>query len=129
MTRLTVPQTAPHTHTLFVYGTLLKENYHQTVLVGWKMYDVGAYPGIVRSAEPSDEVHGGLMLVDDTQLMGLDMYEGVPTLYRREAVVTRDGFEVEVYTWNGQTEGLQEITTGRWNDRMRVRTAPAQLML
>ncbi|CAM2993926.1 gamma-glutamylcyclotransferase family protein [Rariglobus hedericola] len=74
---------------LFVYGTLKRgcKNHHhiagQTYLGeartagGYRLYDLGDYPGMVAAPDDRDGVTGELWEVDDRALTHLDDFEGV----------------------------------------------------
>ena len=81
---------------LFVYGTLKRgcSNHHhlagQTFVgvartaPGYRLVDLGGYPGIVASAVDREGVVGEVWSVDPVALQRLDAFEGVPAgLYRR----------------------------------------------
>lgn len=84
---------------LFIYGTLKRgcSNHHhlagQTFLglartkPGYRLYDLGGYPGIARLPDDRDGVVGELWSVDAEALQRLDRFEGVHEgLYRREPI-------------------------------------------
>jgi gamma-glutamylcyclotransferase (GGCT)/AIG2-like uncharacterized protein YtfP len=86
---------------VFVYGSLktghrlnrwLNESTYEgaAMLYGYRMYDLGAFPGIVPMPEgarrDSECVRGEVWLVPDWLLPSLDRVEGVPNLYTRERV-------------------------------------------
>lgn len=84
---------------LFVYGTLKSGccNHDQlaaqtlvgpaTTVPGYRLHDMGGYPGITACAEARDGVVGEVWSVDAAALRRLDAFEGVREgLYRRERV-------------------------------------------
>jgi gamma-glutamylcyclotransferase (GGCT)/AIG2-like uncharacterized protein YtfP len=105
---------------LFVYGTLRKDydlkpknkvaedlQYVGQGKVGASMYDIGRYPGAVRSAA-GDEVIGDVFLVIDPErvLKILDRYEGIrvdggPSEFvrRRSRIRLRNGKEVMAWVY------------------------------
>ena len=123
-------------HHVFVYGSLKKGFGNHRVLkmndgvllsdnvmiFGAKMYNVGAFPCITFSDNPSDVVHGELYVVNNNTLKALDMLEGYPDFYDRKQVYIYDednpAYQTEawVYYWadEEQAEGLTQIKTGRW---------------
>ena len=79
------------THKVFVYGTLRPSKVATHKLYGYEMYNYGKFPYIIPYVEEEftshPEVLGNLILVDDSMLAGLDLYEGVAKgLYTRETV-------------------------------------------
>ena len=81
---------------LFVYGTLKRGCSNHGQLAGqtfvgvartppgYRLYDLGGYPGIVAEANDRDGVVGEIWSVDDDALARLDRFEGVHEgLYRR----------------------------------------------
>jgi gamma-glutamylaminecyclotransferase len=102
-----------HTHLVLVYGTLMKDNPNNHVIVGRKGSDAvllgeaytlqkffmsgGGFPRVSRkvlrdfpaSVKASDycsQVSGELWRVNDESLTNCDRLEGHPTFYRREQV-------------------------------------------
>lgn len=84
---------------LFVYGTLKRgcKNHHliagQTFVgearsaPGYRLYDLGDYPGMVVDADDTEGVTGEIWSVTPDALKRLDAFEGVGQgLYRREPV-------------------------------------------
>jgi gamma-glutamylaminecyclotransferase len=90
---------------LFVYGTLKRgcSNHHhlagQTFLgvartpPGYRLYDLGGYPGIAVRSDDRDGVVGEVWSVDDAALQRLDRFEGIHEgLYRRELLALMPPF-------------------------------------
>jgi gamma-glutamylaminecyclotransferase len=84
---------------LFVYGTLKRGcgNHHHLAdqhfvrvartAPGYRLYDLGGYPGIAAKPDDRDGVVGEVWSVDAEALKRLDDFEGVHEgLYRRETV-------------------------------------------
>lgn len=84
---------------LFVYGTLKRgcKNHRQLAgqrflgeartVPGYRLYDLGDYPGMVEVPEDGEGVWGEIWAVDEVALARLDAFEGVGEgLYRREPV-------------------------------------------
>lgn len=105
-------------HTVFVYGTLMKnERAHHELdgayclgkysLRGYRMYNLGSYPGIKATEKTSDlpgQVQGEVYCVDDETLARLDAYEGEGSLYTRKAVTVKGEYgavRALVYEYNG----------------------------
>lgn len=105
---------------LFVYGTLRKDydlklknkvsddlHYVGQGKVGASMYDIGRYPGAVRSSA-GDEVIGDVFLITDVErvLKVLDKYEGINTdgrpsefVRKRSKIRLRNGKEVMAWVY------------------------------
>jgi gamma-glutamylaminecyclotransferase len=82
---------------LFVYGTLkrdCKNHVHiagqcyvgeARSVAGYRLYDLGSYPGMVPDTTDTEGVTGEVWSVDETALAHLDDFEGIAEgLYRRE---------------------------------------------
>lgn len=111
------------THKLFVYGTLKKgfklhkflegsKYLGETVVRGFELLNLGAFPGMMVSEIPDNPVHGELYEVDAATLSLLDKIEGTPHLYRR--VLHLDGFYY--YLFNGEADAhlADFIVDGIW---------------
>lgn len=114
------------THTVFVYGTLLKGEINHSYYLcdstckgnaaasGYIMYNIGAFPGIVPG---EGTVPGELYEVDDETMDNLDYLEGEGSLYIREktAVTMPTGEETMawIYVYNGSVDGLERIPVWR----------------
>ena len=99
---------------LFFYGTLKTGGQSNHLLAGaeflgpartlplYRLYGIGWHPGLILDQAKGMAIHGELWAVDDALLARLDEFEGVPDLFRREAVAIADHFgEVEAYIFNG----------------------------
>lgn len=97
---------------IFVYGTLKRgcKNHHHLAghfigeartAPGYRLHDLGDYPGMVADATHADGVTGEIWSVDDAALAHLDAFEGVDEgLYRRERVKLTTPFaDAEVHTY------------------------------
>src|SRR5581483_9078394 len=79
------------------------------------LYDLGAYPGLVRAGRDGRAVHGELYEVERGLIPRLDEMEGAPTEYRLEAVeVEGEGGPVFAYLYQLPTAALKLIEGGRW---------------
>ena len=110
---------------LFVYGTLKRgcKNHHhlagQTCVgdartaPGFRLYDLGDYPGMVADPADVEGVTGELWDVDDAALAHLDDFEGVSEgLYRRELVPlipANDCTHAHTYLYARSIEGVTAI--------------------
>jgi len=111
---------------LFVYGTLLEGEPNHVLLKtarrlgtartrrGFRLHDLGAFPGMVAS-EDAEGVVGEVYDVDDKTLAALDRLEGVPHFYERVSVELDDARTVEGYTLPPRrVRGLPVIDSGDW---------------
>ena len=111
---------------VFVYGTLLTgmPNAHlieeselvgRAFITGYRMYDLGPFPGIRPSREAKRQegiVHGEVRLVDAETLKTLNHLEGEGRLYRAKPVTANiDGHNIEalVYVYLHEVEAGREI--------------------
>ena len=132
----------PPVNKLFVYGTLMST---ATVPLGRSMrtrlgreasllgpaqiqgrlYDLGSYPGLVTSSDPSDVVFGEVFALHEPAktFPWLDAYEGIGTgdaaddLYVRETRAVRldeNPVEAWVYLFIGSVERAAYVSDGRW---------------
>ena len=124
---------------LFVYGTLLSEFANpyarrlrgEAVLLGparmrGRLYNLGAYPGMKRSFDPADWVHGELYRLDQPSklLAFLDAYEvcdprdGALRDFRRvRATAHLDGERrmlAWVYLYGGSTVLCPRVESGKY---------------
>lgn len=126
---------------IFVYGTLrvgesvdLSQNpgvdYVGPDRINARLFDVGWFPGVsavnywIDGASPENPdgacVRGDVFkILNDDVCIGLDHYEGYPSLYDRCQVETEAGVTAWVYTYNGPFTGLEEITSGDWRSYRR----------
>ncbi len=124
------------TDLLFVYGTLrraaahsMHRLLHPATFLGrgefqGRLYHLGNYPGMIRSDDPADVVHGEVYRLHEpaATLARLDEYEGcagVPsaaTEYARvEGVVRLAGGgegRVHLYLYQKPLEGVRQIVSG-----------------
>jgi gamma-glutamylcyclotransferase (GGCT)/AIG2-like uncharacterized protein YtfP len=110
---------------VFVYGTLKRGGPNHPYLAGqqflgvahtapgFTLYSLGDYPGMIRSADPGDDVTGEVWAVDAACLRKLDELEGVAEgLYERVAVSLAPPFgdlPVETYLYLKNLTGRQSI--------------------
>jgi gamma-glutamylaminecyclotransferase len=93
---------------LFVYGTLKRGCSNHGLLAGqrfigvartapgYRLYDLGSYPGLVADAADARGVIGEVWSVDPPALLRLDELEGVDEgLYRREPIALAGSFAGE----------------------------------
>ena len=92
---------------VFVYGTLLRGQSNHRVLRGGlfvreartraehTMFDLGAFPGVARGGATA--IVGEIFDVDAGVLERLDMLEGHPRFYERQAIELEDGERVSAY--------------------------------
>ena len=110
---------------IFVYGTLKRgcSNHGQLAgqafvgpartVPGFRLFDLGGYPGIVAVPEDRDGVVGEIWSVDADCLERLDAFEGVHEgLYRREPLPLLPPFAdqgIDAYVSSVSTEGRREV--------------------
>lgn len=110
---------------LFVYGTLKRGCCNHRYLAGqtylgpartlpgFRLYDLGGYPGIVARSDDRDGVKGEVWEVDAAALRELDRFEGVHEgLYRREPLPLLppfDGAPVDAYLSALPITGQREV--------------------
>ncbi len=110
---------------LFVYGTLKRGCSNHVYLErqrfvgpartipGYRLYDLGGYPGIVAHAEDRAGVVGEIWEVEAEALHALDYFEGVHEgLYRREPIPLQPPFanrKVDAYVSVLPVTGRREV--------------------
>ena len=110
---------------VFVYGTLKRGGSNQHYLAGQKfvgvarttpgfrLFDLGQYPGMVPSADDLNGVAGEVWSVEIDCLDHLDVLEGLAEgLYRREPVPLLPPFadrKVETYFYARPVEGRRDL--------------------
>jgi gamma-glutamylcyclotransferase (GGCT)/AIG2-like uncharacterized protein YtfP len=116
---------------LFVYGTLMSSSDHQVAIrlrdqatllgeakVGGRLYDIGDYPGFIKTDNPDEIVFGQLMILhSDDIIYELDEYEGVPTLYTRILVkcnIYDYQVDAAIYHYQGDLNQADLIKNGRY---------------
>jgi len=116
---------------LFVYGTLKRTytNHHfladqefigeARTAPGFRLFDLGGYPGLAPHTADRDGVVGEVWSVDPEALARLDVLEGLAEgLYRREAVQIMAPYadrRIEAYFYNRSLKGRPEIG-GIWRE-------------
>jgi gamma-glutamylaminecyclotransferase len=112
-------------HNLFVYGSLKRGCHNHRQLAGQKflgrartapgfrLYDLGDYPGMVCRADDLEGVEGEVWSIDAERLQSLDAFEGVADgPYRRAQVPLVAPFDhhfVEAYIYVHSVAGRREI--------------------
>lgn len=80
---------------------------------GFRLFDVGGYPGLVAVSDDLDGVLGEVWSVDAAALERLDRFEGVADgLYRREIIPLAAPFadqNVSAYVWGSSINGRTMI--------------------
>ncbi len=110
---------------VFVYGSLKRGGSNQHYLAGQKfigmartmpgfrLFDLGTYPGMVPFADDRDGVSGEVWSVEVDCLEHLDLLEGiVEGLYRREPITLLPPFadrKVEGYIYARSVEGRRDL--------------------
>ena len=114
-------------HVIFAYGTLRHGQGNHGLLaaaqacgaaqtrVGYHLYYLGAYPGMVHEAD--GYVVGELYAVDDDTLARIDALEEHPDYYRRQRIHLDDGREVWAWLLPMDDVGAApRIPSGDWLD-------------
>jgi len=116
---------------IFVYGTLKRgcANHHflaeqkfvgeARTAPGFRLYNLGGYPGMVAKADDRNGVAGEVWSVDADALVRLDGLEGLAEgVYRREAIPLLPPFanrDIEGYLYTRSIEGKRDIG-GVWRE-------------
>lgn len=117
---------------LFVYGSLKRGESNQRHLgsgaafvgeartaPGYRLFNLGTYPGMVDWPDDPDGVSGEIWSVPAANLAHLDAFEGVPTqLYRRAPIRLQPPFAaepVETYFYARSVAGRPAIPGGAWH--------------
>ncbi len=143
---MTNSDSQPEIEYLFVYGTLRTDisrpvnsdllgettDRVEKATMQAALYDIGEYPGLILSADPSDRVIGEVFHIKPGQtkrlLDQLDRYEGMSSAndvrgqYRREIreVNCNDGrLSAWVYVYNWPIENLVRIDSGDYLQYLR----------
>jgi len=106
---------------LLVYGTLRPGNPENTARIPkFKMFDLGWYPGVIRTDRLADSVVCEMIDVkDEEHLARLDAYEGCngntdSCLYHRVNLATEENQDpIYLYLYNGGGSG-EEVVSGDW---------------
>ena len=109
---------------LFVYGTLRPSGEGDAVktLSGYKMHDLGWYPGVVKTGNPDDIIQGNIVPVkDEDHLARLDQYEGcngnTPGCLYHRVNIMEDQEHLEpvwLYVYNGHPDNRPVVPDGDW---------------
>jgi gamma-glutamylaminecyclotransferase len=115
---------------VFVYGTLKRGGSNHGHLAnqsfrgearttpGFRLVDLGAYPGLISYPEDDHGVTGEVWWVDNAALARLDELEGINEgLYRREPIPLQPPFvdkTVHTYFYAWSTTGRPHIPGGTW---------------
>jgi len=116
---------------IFVYGTLKRgcANHHfltdqkfigeARTAPGFRIYNLGGYPGLVAQTEDRDGVAGEIWSVGDDALVRLDALEGLAEgLYRREVIPLLPPFAdrgIESYVYARSVAGRRDLG-GIWHE-------------
>lgn len=116
---------------LFVYGTLKRGCSNHRHMAGhtfvgeartrpgFRLYDVGGYPGLVAAPDDRDGVRGEVWSVDAAGLEHLDRFEGVAEgLYRREGVPLETPFadrRIDAYVFGSSVTG-RTVIGAEWRE-------------
>ena len=116
---------------LFVYGTLKRgcSNHHflagqkyvgaARTVPGFRLYDLGGYPGLITKADDREGVVGEIWAVDAATLQRLDQLEGLEAGHYRRAVVPLlppfAGQGIESYLYNRSVRNCRDLG-GVWKE-------------
>lgn len=120
-------------HLIFVYGSLKRGEHNHAHLgrtalflgearsvAGYRLFDLGSYPGLVVWPEDRDGVTGELWSIDAPTLAHLDEFEGLAEgLYRREPIRLQPPFAdrvAETYAYARSVTAHREIGS-TWTGR------------
>ena len=104
-------------HLVFVYGTLRRgqarsmsirfpnSEYIVDAKVNGKLYDLGAYPGLLLNASNS-VVTGEVYEVDDETLNKLDEFEGASNYWRKQVEISIGAERMVCWTYEPNPAGL-----------------------
>lgn len=112
---------------VFVYGTLKKGGGLSSVFTKdnsmWMgsdilmfpghMVDLGAYPGLIKTNQALEQVHGEVYKIHSDLLDTLDRIEGYPYLYVRLKRKTKRGFMCWVYVYN-RSGTYPRVPNNKW---------------
>jgi gamma-glutamylaminecyclotransferase len=115
---------------LFVYGTLKRgqRNYFRiadqvflgeaVTAPGYRVFDLGPFPGLVRDEASGLAIRGELFAVGDRCLAELDAFEGDAGAFVRELIEVNGQERVWAYYWNREipsgTESGDRWPLGEW---------------
>lgn len=129
---------------LFVYGTLRSgeraslahpANVARCSLVGddeinGELYQIGGFPGLKMLHKhgmysPDKAIVKGevFQILDESLVRSLDAYEGYPTLFTRQQVLTARGRTVWVYIFNHPVKQENLIRSGDWTNKSDTMSA------
>lgn len=117
---------------ILVYGTLRKGDYNfdrilnsfgegsivktgETTLRGYKLYNLGSYPGVVKSDSENDIIVCDIVEVKEEAKKFIDLME-LGSGYKIETVVV-DDVPHTIYEYKHQLSEDRRITTGDWFKR------------
>lgn len=107
-------------HKVYVYGTLRKggrlsgalehSEYVATEIArGFRLYNIGWYPGVKKTDNPNDNLLVESYNVTDDVLLHLDHIEGHPSLFLRTP--WNGGY---IYIYQGEVREENRIESGDW---------------
>lgn len=107
---------------LLVYGTLRPNESAPVVVKGYKMHDLGWYPGIIRTDQTSDTILCERIKVkDEGHLAALDSYEGcngnTPECLYHRVNLNEDQQHLDplwIYVYNGHPDNRPVVQGGDW---------------
>jgi gamma-glutamylcyclotransferase (GGCT)/AIG2-like uncharacterized protein YtfP len=121
-----------HDSPVFVYGSLKRGQPNHRLLAQaeflacgrtqpqFALFDLGAYPGLVRDSSAPQAIEGELYRVSGLLLAELDRFEDNGRLYRRELLPIRSlgddrEHEAWAYLYLGQLGGARRLPMACWS--------------
>jgi gamma-glutamylcyclotransferase (GGCT)/AIG2-like uncharacterized protein YtfP len=115
----------------FCYGTLKKGfsshrllSAHNSTFLGkfktspdYHIYNLGWFPGMVFDDQTEGGVTGEVYEIDEDCLAELDIYEGHPSLFRRQEIELENGEIVIAYLYNNPIQFNSRVESGCWEKK------------
>ena len=79
---------------------------------GFDIYHLGSFPGI--RPNPTGTITCDLFEIDESEVRGLDRYEGEGSLYIRDEVELESGDRAFIYIYNHTPQEKEKIESGEW---------------
>lgn len=100
-------------HKVYVYGTLRTGESEPVKIKGFKMFNMGWFPAVVR--DESGEILVECREADDSQLAAWDIYEGFDRFNPEQSFYRREQFEDGwIYVFNDSVSGYNCVESGDW---------------
>ena len=92
--------------------TLEKENVE---ISGFKMYDLGPYPFVIKTDDPKDKIIVDIFSLDDNTNLNIENME-LGAGYQKETIILNNE-PITIYTFKQNVAHATHITTGNWKTR------------